>query len=85
LSEGRKKGKDVKTLGKKKRVNSSEDEMKISGTGGKSGTKNKKQKVNLEKEGRKGQKVISHFIFHSLLTIFSYLNLLILFASFYKL
>lgn len=62
FSEGRKKGKDTKALGKKKRNPSSEDESRGSG-GGATQKSNKKQKVNQEKEGRKGQKVIIHFHF----------------------
>ncbi|KAJ6645808.1 Inhibitor of growth protein 4 [Pseudolycoriella hygida] len=53
--KGRKKGKDVKTVTKKKRAASSEDDEQRGNTGTSQKT-NKKQKVNQEKEGRKGQK-----------------------------
>ncbi|EDS28024.1 inhibitor of growth protein, ing4 [Culex quinquefasciatus] len=65
---GRKKVKDTKNSAKKKRAHSSEDEGRAAGTSGASGAasggasangkgkNNKKQKVNQEKEGRKGQK-----------------------------
>lgn len=57
-AEGRKKGKDTKALSKKKRNASSEDEARGSSTVGTVQQKStKKQKVNQEKEGRKGQKV----------------------------
>jgi hypothetical protein len=65
-TEGRKKIKDTK-LGKRKRGNSTDDEGR-GGTAAKaSGNTNtgpgkKKQKVNQEKESRKNQKVIHHFI-----------------------
>lgn len=59
FAEGRKKGKDTKALGKKKRNASSEDESRGGSAIGTVQQKvNKKQKVNQEKEGRKGQKVI---------------------------
>lgn len=72
-TEGRKKTKDAKALGKKKRSASSEDEGR--NTNSTSGPGKKKQKVNQEKEGRKGQKVIScsstltslHFVFANLI------------------
>lgn len=70
---GRKKVKDTKNSAKKKRAHSSEDEGRAAGASGASGAasggasangkgkNNKKQKVNQEKEGRKGQKVGSSF------------------------
>lgn len=61
ILEGRKKGKDVKTVTKKKRAASSEDDEPRGNTGNTSQKASKKQKVNQEKDGRKGQKVI---IFH---------------------
>lgn len=61
LTEGRKKGKDVKTVTKKKRAASSEDDEQRGNAGNTSQKASKKQKVNQEKDGRKGQKVI---IFH---------------------
>lgn len=48
-------------MGKKKRNASSEDESRGSATGTVQQKSNKKQKVNQEKEGRKGQKV-NHLI-----------------------
>lgn len=68
VAEGRKKSKDTKALGKKKRSASSEDDSRSVVAGSGQSAKNKKQKVNQEKESRKGQKVISfpfnklHFI-----------------------
>lgn len=65
---GRKKVKDTKNSAKKKRAHSSEDEGRAAGASGAGGAasggasangkgkNNKKQKVNQEKEGRKGQK-----------------------------
>uniref|UniRef100_A0A1Q3F856 Inhibitor of growth protein n=1 Tax=Culex tarsalis TaxID=7177 RepID=A0A1Q3F856_CULTA len=65
---GRKKVKDTKNSAKKKRAHSSEDEGRAAGASGAAGAasggasangkgkNNKKQKVNQEKEGRKGQK-----------------------------
>lgn len=77
FAEGRKKVKDSKSTVKKKRTHSSEDEAKPAGNGGvaNSGTSSgaansngkgkntKKQKVNQEKEGRKGQNKVKSF-FH---------------------
>lgn len=57
ILEGRKKGKDVKTVTKKKRAASSEDDEQRGNAGNTSQKASKKQKVNQEKEGRKGQKV----------------------------
>lgn len=117
VSEGRKKGKDSKSIAKKKRANSSEDESKGSsggsggggGGGGSGGTsagasgsgsggsgggggsgsgsgtissKNRKQKVNQEKEVRKGQKVISFgFIHKNVFPIFELFSLNFLLLS----
>lgn len=63
LIEGRKKGKD-KSLPKKKRDASSEDEIR--GASGNTTTQksNKKVKVNQGKESRKGQKVRLYFHFY---------------------
>lgn len=61
--EGRKKGKDVKSVTKKKRAASSEDDEVRGNAGNNSQKASKKQKVNQEKDGRKGQKVI---IFHQI-------------------
>lgn len=68
--------KDTKTPGKKKRNQSSEDEAKASGSATVVSQKGgKKQKVNQEKETRKGVKVIfiessnSHLVLSSLLTL----------------
>lgn len=62
ILEGRKKGKDIKTVTKKKRAASGDDDDEQRGNVGNNSQKaSKKQKVNQEKEGRKGQKVI---IFH---------------------
>lgn len=55
---GRKKAKDTKTTAKKRKLVSSEDEARggnVSSTG-----KKGRNKVNQEKESRKGQKVIIH-------------------------
>ncbi|KAG4072712.1 hypothetical protein HA402_001824 [Bradysia odoriphaga] len=54
--KGRKKGKDVKTVTKKKRAASSEDDEQRGNAGNTSQKASKKQKVNQEKDGRKGQK-----------------------------
>lgn len=77
MKEGRKKGKDTKAAAKKKRAASSENESHLTGAptntgGGNQTNKAKKQKVNQEKEARKGQKVnfislifiASHFYFY---------------------
>lgn len=60
-------------MGKKKRNASSEDESRGSASGTVQQKSNKKQKVNQEKEGRKGQKV-NHLI-HSVFSFFHCVNL----------
>ncbi|XP_055852588.1 inhibitor of growth protein 5 isoform X2 [Episyrphus balteatus] len=57
VKKGRKKTKDAKTTGKKKQSPSSEDEARGGGGTAAQVSKKKKQKVNQEKENRKGQKL----------------------------